>query len=368
MTLESNAQSVGDPSSAPAPPALSAHDQEFWLENGYLVVPDVVPLERCQAVQADIIKYLGLDPAAPVEDHYEKVMDQDRGGFVNLRQSQALWDTRQCPRLYQVFAEIHGTAKLSVGADQAHMKLPYREAVDAAGTTRTWGNGGVYFGPDDPRNNGGGLHWDVHGGGLQNAQTVARKQRGEPTGGLWAGAGLPSMLEYGDGYECAPQGVLYLNDRDTNGGGFRCVPGFHHRFNEWLATVPKDRSLEQEDGGHWIATHPELSGLFAEARTIPAKAGSLLIWHRLLPHTAGRNLSDTPRFAQYITMGPAPTDPELLAERRAESVDAWQKLGEPHGPLSEDAHEARRQRWEQNTPPARLTELGKQLVGLVPWE
>ncbi len=334
-----------------------------------MVVPDLVPLELCEAVQEDILNYLGLDPAAPVEDHYDKVLVQDRGGFVNLRQSQALWDTRQCTRLHKVFAEIHGTTRLWVSTDNSHMKLPYRKTIDADGTVHTWGNGGVYFGPDDPRNTGGGLHWDVHGGGMQCAETVARQQRGEPTGGLWAGAGLPSMLEYGDGYPCSPQGVLYLNDRDADGGGFRCVPGFHRRFDEWLATVPKDRSLEQEDGGHLIATHPELAGLFAEAQTIPAKAGSIVIWHRLLPHSNSRNLSDTPRFAQYIAMGPVPTDPEQMREKRAHKVDTWQKWGERwRAPLSKDPRDARWRRWEQSTPPARLTELGKRLVGLVPWE
>jgi hypothetical protein len=352
-----------------APTVLTDGDHAFWQEHGYLVVPDVVPLELCAAARADIINYLGLDPAASVEDYYEKVLAGDRSGFVNLNQSQALWDTRQHPRLHQVFAEIHGTEKLWCSIDQAHMKLPYRESTAADGKVHTWGNGGVYFGPDDPRNNGSGLHWDVHGGGMQDEETVARKQRGEPTGGLWAGVGLPSMLEYGDGYPCGPQGVLYLNDREADGGGFRCVPGFHRRFDEWLATVPKDRSLEQGDGGHWIATHPELEGLFAEAQTIPAEAGSLVIWHRLIPHGNGRNLSTTPRFAQYITMGLAPTDPEQLEQQRAKNIEVWQKRGERwRAPLSADEREARWQRWEQRTPPARLTDLGKRLVGLVPWE
>ena len=124
-------------------PTLTADDHAFWQENGYLVVPDVVPLELCEAVKADILKYLGLDPAAPIEDCYDKVMDRDRGGFVNLSHSQALWDTRQCPSLHKVFSEIHGTPKLGVGADNSHMKLPYREVTDADGTVHTFGNGGV---------------------------------------------------------------------------------------------------------------------------------------------------------------------------------------------------------------------------------
>ncbi|NKB72142.1 MAG: hypothetical protein GKR89_34120 [Candidatus Latescibacteria bacterium] len=357
-----------DSTDAPGP-LLSAADHAFWREHGYLVVPNVVPEALCAAARADIADYLGVDLDAPLEAAYAQVLPQDRGGFVNLTQSQALWDTRQSPRLHQAFSEIYGTPKLWVSLDQAHMKLPYRQVAGADGIVQTWGNGGAYFGPDDPRNDGGGLHWDVHGGGLQNAETAARKKRGEPTGGLWAGPGLPDMLTYGDGYPCGPQGVLYLNDRDEDGGGFRCVPGFHRRFHQWLASLPQDRSLEQEDGGHWLANHPDLEDLFAEARNIPAKAGSLVIWHRLLPHTNGRNLSETPRFAQYITMGSVPDDPAERAQQAAQNVERWQKRGPAwSGPLADDERVARQQRREREAPPAALTELGQRLVGAMPWE
>ena len=57
---------------------------------------------------------------------------------------------------------------------------------------------------------------------------------------------------------------------------------------------------------------------------VPARrAGSIVIWHRLLPHSNGRNLSDSPRFAQYITMSPAPTDPDEFAKQSKERVDMW---------------------------------------------
>ena len=44
-------------------------------------------------------------------------------------------------------------------------------------------------------------------------------------------------------------------------------------------------SLEQEDDGHWLRTHKQLAQqLEPEAVTVPARAGSLVVWHRLLPH------------------------------------------------------------------------------------
>lgn len=328
---------------------LTAADHAFWQEQGYLVIPDVVPLELCEAAQLEIMEYLGLDPTAPIDDHYDRVLPDDREGFVNMVQAQALWDTRQWPKVHQVFAELLGTDALWVTTDQAHMKLPYRTRTAADGTVQTWGDGGIYYGPGDERNNGGGLHWDVSGG--------ARKAAAKTTGGLWAGTALPDMLHFGDGHPCTPQGVLYLNDREADGGGFRCVPGFHHRFNDWLASLPEDRSLDSKDGGQWIVNHPELEGLFAEAQTVPAKAGSLVIWHRLLPHINGRNLSSTPRFAQYITMDEPPADPDEREAARAQRIAAWNKTALQERELSDNERAARQQRWELDHPPAELTAL-----------
>lgn len=359
---------VPDQSSVNQSPILTAADHAFWQEHGYLVVPDVVPLDLCRAAQLEIMRYLGLDPTDPLDVHYDRLLPDDRDGFVNMVQAQALWDTRQWPKVHQVFAELLGTEKLWVSIDQAHMKLPYRQKTAVDGAVQTWGDGGVYYGPGDARNNHGGLHWDVQGGGLQDEQVRARKAQGKTTGGLWAGTALPDMLHFGDGHPCTPQGVLYLNDREVDGGGFRCVPGFHRRFNDWLATLPKDKSLESKDGGQWIVNHPELEGLFAEARNIAAAAGSLVIWHRLLPHINGRNLSSTPRFAQYIAMEEPPADAEELDTARAQRIAAWEKTTARQHPLADNERQARQQQWDRDNPPAVLTDLGKKLLGLVEWE
>ena len=37
------------------------------------------------------------------------------------------------------------------------------------------------------------------------------------------------------------QGVLYLNDRGADGGGFRCVPGFAKRWREVRSPSPTAR-------------------------------------------------------------------------------------------------------------------------------
>ena len=95
---------------------------------------------------------------------------------------------------------------------------------------------------------------------------------------------------------------------------------------------------------------------------VPAKAGSLLIWHRALPHGNGRNTSDKPRLAQYMNFYPVPEPMDearrkeritLWRERRALGRAAWP--GDPRG-------------WEaENYGPAELTDIGRKLLGLDLW-
>jgi hypothetical protein len=144
------------------------------------------------------------------------------------------------------------------------------------------------------------------------------------------------------------QGVLYLEDTTADQGGFQCVAGFHRRFDEWVKTQPADRDPRR----------PALEGL--EVKTIPGKAGDLLIWHSLLPHGNSRNRSHKPRLAQYITMHPAREENE---EERQYRIAAWQERRGPRG----KAFPGDPRGYEQRFSPAELTELGKKLLGLERW-
>jgi len=89
----------------------------------------------------------------------------------------------------------------------------------------------------------------------------------------------------------ATQGILYLVDTEEDQGALELVPGFHHRIEAWLD------SLGDAD--------PRSVDLSADARRIPAAAGSLIIWRQDLPHGASPNRRDRPRIAQYVNMAPA---------------------------------------------------------------
>ena len=283
---------------------LSQKDWDFWEENGYLVVPNAVPPENLTALIDAIWEFLEMDPDNP--DDWYKYKPYRRGdlcspiseaGMVEMYQHQTLWDNRQYPRVYQVFAELLGEEKLWVSLDRANMKPPVRADKPE------WGHTGM-------------IHWDI--------DTTQ------------------------DPIPFSVQGVLYLTDTHENQGGFQCIPGFHKAFAEWVKTQPPDRNPKQ----------PDLTGL--EVKSIAGKAGDLVIWHSLLLHGNGHNISDRPRLAQYITMSPAKENDEQV---RQERIQAWRdRRPTPRWPG--DLRD-----WEHNhQSPARLTDLGKKLLGLELWK
>lgn len=88
------------------------------------------------------------------------------------------------------------------------------------------------------------------------------------------------------------QGLIYLNDVGADQGAFSCVPGFQHRLDDWLRTLPPD-------------SDPHMQDLDALGRVyVPGQAGDLVIWHQALPHGASPNRADRPRLVQYLTYLP----------------------------------------------------------------
>ena len=85
-------------------------------------------------------------------------------------------------------------------------------------------------------------------------------------------------------------GILYLTDTAADQGALQVVRGFHRRIAPWLATLGD--------------IDPRTIDLSAEATTVPANAGDLVIWHHALPHGASPNRATRPRLAHYVTMYP----------------------------------------------------------------
>jgi hypothetical protein len=226
-------------------------------------------------------------------------------GMVEMYQHQALWDNRQHPQVYAAFAELLGAHRLWVSIDRVCMKPPPH--------------------PAHPEfDHKGFIHWDTDTSRLP----------------------IPLSL----------QGVLCLADTDIEQGGFQCVPSLYRNFDRWLATQPADRD----------PFTPDLTGLTVEP--IPARAGDLILWNRLLAHGNGRNVSGKPRLAQYLTMFEADPHAASGADWGGDREARIRQWRERTGPDARWAPGDPR-RWEQrHGKTAELTPLGRRLLGLDLWD
>ena len=174
-----------------------------------------------------------------------------------------LWALRQWPPLHQIFADVYGTRRLYVTTDRTHFKPPQHPSYPA------WA---------DPGDVHVGLHWDID-----------TRRRSWP-------------VPY------AVQGVIYLEDTSAEQGALRVVRGFHRRFEDWDASQPTNRSTLRPDAD-------AEAELMREAEPIEGKAGSLVLWHSLLPHGPAPNVGTAPRVSAYVTMLPVNAAPFLGPDR-----------------------------------------------------
>eukprot|EP00908_Phaeocystis_cordata_P016001 Transcript_27212.p1 GENE.Transcript_27212~~Transcript_27212.p1 ORF type:complete len:426 (+),score=127.26 Transcript_27212:47-1279(+) len=259
--------------------ALTPAQWASWERDGYLIIPDVINASTAVAAGTAIRAFIGANDSDPAT-WYANTLDiyEDRTptgarphhgpcGMVNLCHHQALWDIRQEPRLHRVFADLYGTPRLYVTTDRQHFKPPQHAAFPA------WSDPGAVH---------KGLHWDVD----------TRRNN-------WP---VPYVV----------QGVVYLEETTAEQGALRVVPGFHRRLAAWDAEQPADRGAERPEGDAAAA-------LDAEAVALAAGAGSLVVWHSLLPHGPAPNLGAAPRVSSYVTMLPVDAGPFLGPSRPADT-------------------------------------------------
>jgi len=108
------------------------------------------------------------------------------------------------------------------------------------------------------------------------------------------------------------QGLINLADNYAEDGGFQCVPGFHHQFEDFFKSKQPTKSSGRgpnnsmsmsklADSSYDFDRQNELNG--AGIR-ISMRPGSLLIWDQRLPHGSLSNYSTRFRSAQFLKMFP----------------------------------------------------------------
>ncbi len=246
---------------------LSEADWKFWIDNGYIVVKNVVPKEQINRLTNFLWEFEEKDPRDP-ETWYTppraemQMKELTNTGMVEVYNHQYLWDNRQYPKVHEVFSDIWGTDKLWVTIDRANLNFPIRPGFEYKGF----------------------IHWDY------DPETKPQNV----------------------------QGVLALADQnDENMGGFQCIPELFRTYETWKLTQPEDRD-------HF---KPDVTGF--DIVKVKMNAGDLLIFNSLQPHGIRPNMSkDKVRIAQYISMMPAEEDNEPLRQWR---ISSWKERNAPEG-------------------------------------
>ncbi|BAV07287.1 Phytanoyl-CoA dioxygenase (PhyH) [Filimonas lacunae] len=212
---------------------LSDEQLQCWQEQGYVRVSGLLEEHLCDAVVALICRHMGVDlsnPATWYNGHAEW-----HGLMLQLYQDEHIYAIKSHPAIKQVFAELYGTDNIIARTEKVSFNPPETEGWKFAHS---------------------GLHWDVD-------------------------------LKKEDLYYI--QGLVYLNDVPENRGPLKVVPGFQHRFGDWMKTYPDFQEAHQA----MIQSETAIP--------VPGKKGDLVLWQQTLPHAASVNHSHLPRFVQYVS-------------------------------------------------------------------
>ena len=247
---------------------FSVNDWTFWLENGYIVVKNVVTKQQAKKTASFLWEFEEKDSEDPSTwyspPRAEMKMKELAGtGMVELYNHQYLWENRQERKIYESFVDIWGTEKLWVTIDRANLNFPIRKNFEYKSF----------------------IHWDY------DPDTKPQNV----------------------------QGVLALEDQtDLSMGGFQCIPWLYKNYNLWKKSQPKNRDRFK----------PDVSGLKDKIVKVPLEAGDLLIFNSTLPHGIRPNYSNKVRIAQYISMMPAEEENLDLKNWR---INSWKNRVAPEG-------------------------------------
>lgn len=143
------------------------------------------------------------------------------------------------------------------------------------------------------------------------------------------------------------QGLVFLTDTDVQQGGVAFLPEFYKSLDTWTSEPHSDDEWRRPDCSRFPVNR------------VAGNSGTLVIWHRRMPHTSALNRGTKPRFVQYVTMSPAGGEAE-----RAERIELWREKIPP--PWAVRQNVPMQQNPEPGPSPA-LSSLGRKLVGVDPW-
>lgn len=157
---------------------LTSADLQYWQDHGFVKISGHVPPDYCDAVKNFICEYQHID----LHDRTTWYPNQSNwhGLMLQVYQHPAIAAIRQHPDIRQIFEELYQTRDIVGNTDKVSYNPP---------ETESWKFRHYH------------LHWDID---------------------------MNKPVSY------YIQGLVYLDDVPENRGPLRVVPGFHHKYNDYI--------------------------------------------------------------------------------------------------------------------------------------
>lgn len=167
---------------APKYKLLNKAQLQFWEEQGYLRISDLVEPALCEEVKALICRHMGLSLTDP--NSWYKSHPDWHGLMLQLYQDESIEAIRKHPNVYQLFSELYGSQDIIANTEKVSFNPPVTDRWEFSA---------------------GALHWDID---------------------------INKPIEY------YIQGLIYLDDVPEDRGPLSVVPGVHLEFDEWIKAYP----------------------------------------------------------------------------------------------------------------------------------
>lgn len=161
---------------------LAKEQIQFWEEQGYLRVSDLVEPALCEGVMDLICQHMELSLLNT--DTWYKGHRDWHGLMLQVYQHESIEAIRKHANVYQLFSELYGSTNIIANTEKVSFNPP---------VTNEW------------KFSSGALHWDID---------------------------ISKPIEY------YIQGLIYLDDVPEDRGPLNVVPGMHLKFEEWIQGYP----------------------------------------------------------------------------------------------------------------------------------
>jgi hypothetical protein len=349
--------------------------KKFFDEYGFVVIRDVLSREQIDATLEEVWNIItGKDPqTAPqveyIKKYYEEKLkipfmpvlrDDPRtwtenngwppGSHLGLLGSGSAFqrhafENRVNPVMYDVCKTLMNRNDLWIGIDRYGVIRPNTNVLLPDGTRQDFPN---------YKTSSTWMHWDInpfkllhnHDEDIPDKFEKDIKHKDDINNTFFLSERNSTLLPV-----LKHQGLIALTDARECDGGFLTVPGFSKSNTKAWAEHNATRVAASDD----YVMVPRDDPMIEQGRPIPVRAGSLIMWDSRQPHQNFPNRSDRFRICQYVKTFPARD--EDLPEYKQFVKARREYLMEKIQPYLDDKNN-----------PLVLDDLGKRLLGFLPWK